>query len=257
MADPSIDALDWTPKRPRRAPRAGARAHASARADAEGRPPGGVAHHLWCFLRQWRVTHALWLALAAIALGFAASGSSHDTWIATSAFGLALLPAAVEGLVGVRLPRGFVLACGLFTVLTVMLGELTDFYQRFVWWDVAMHVASGFVVGGIGLVGALVLLAQAGARRSVLLPALFALFTGLAVAAVWELFEFALDAGYGFSTQPGLSDTMHDIMLGGLGALAAAILGAVHLAGLPTGAFGRLIDGAVGENAPFPGNAPR
>ena len=220
--------------------------------DCEGRPERGPHHHLWCFVRQWRTTHALWIALALVAIASFAAGSARDHYIALSALGLALLPAAIEGLSGIRLPRGFVLACGVFTVLTITLGELADFYQRVAWWDVAMHAASGFVVGGIGLVGALTLLAHLGIRRAILLPGLFAFFTALGVAGAWELFEYLLDARYGFSTQQDLADTMHDIALGGAGGALAAFWGIMHLRGRGGAPFGRLIDGAVAENAPYP-----
>ena len=200
-------------------------------------------------MRQWRATHALWVSLGVLLILVAARGSAHDAWIVGSALGLALLPAAIEGLTGVRLPRGFVLACGLFTVLTVGLGELVDFYQRLAWWDVPMHLAAGFVVAGIGLVAALTLLSHMRAHRAMVLPATFALFTGVGVSGIWELFEYALDARFGFSTQnASLVDTMHDLALGTAGALACAGLGALHVAAVPTGIFGRIVEGAVAEN---------
>ena len=234
---------------PARARARSIRLAASRRADAEGRPPAGPRHHLWCFVRQWSVTHASWLGLGALLLVMLALGREHDAWIVASALGLALLPAAIEGLVGVRLPRGFVLACGLYTVLTVMLGELTDFYDRLAWWDVAMHALSGFVVAGIGHAAALGLMRRDRARGGVLLPALFGLFLALGVAGLWELFEYALDARWAFSTQGGLPDTMHDIGQGGLGALLATGLATLHLRGSPSGPYGAWLEGAVADNA--------
>ena len=238
----------WADRRTARPVRS-LRAAASRRSDAEGRPPAGWRHHLWCFVRQWRVTHALWLSLAALFALMLALGRGHDAWIALSALGLALLPAAIEGLVGVRLPRGFVLACGLYTVLTVTLGELTDFYQRLAWWDVAMHVLSGFTVAGIGHAVALALMRRDRAEGGVLLPALFGLFLALGVAGLWEVFEFALDARWAFSTQGGLPDTMHDLWQGGVGALGATLLATLHLRGHPTGPYGAWLEGAVADNA--------
>lgn len=219
------------------------------------RPQRGAAHHLWCFVRQWTVTHVLWLGLVALTL-FAlfneiGTGNRHDTWIAASALGLALLPAGIEGLTQIRLPRGFVLGVGLYVVATVVLGEMTDFYQRFRWWDVLMHVIAGATLAAMGLVIALTFLARHGASAGVTLPVAFAGFMTLGIGALWELFEYSLDARFGFSTQNNsLDDTMHDMALAGLSAAPVLAMGAIYLLGRPTGMFGRVVDGAVAENAP-------
>ena len=215
----------------------------------DGRPGTGWRYHLWCFVRQWPVTRALWGVMALLALGLALTGRTGPVWIALSALGLSMLPAAIEGLSQVRLPRGLVLAVGLFVALTIVAGELWDAYQRIGWWDDAMHLLSGAVVALIGLAGALTLLGSARATVGPVLPLLFGWFTALGVAGAWELFEYGLDAGFGYETQPGLADTMHDIGWGALGAGLATLAGAAHLAGAPTGWFGRALEGAAAENA--------
>ena len=217
------------------------------------RPERGIAHHLWCFIRQWTVTQTLWLALGALTLFALATefgtGNRHDTWIAASALGLALLPAGIEGLTQLRLPRGFVLGVGLYTVATVVLGEMTDFYQRFSWWDVVMHALAGATLAAMGFVIALGFLARHGASAGVTLPVAFAGFFTLGISALWELFEYALDERFGFSTQNNsLDDTMTDMALAGASAVPVLLLAVLHLLGHPTGPFGRAVDGAVQEN---------
>ena len=219
----------------------------------DGRPPGGVRHHLWCFIRQWTVTQALWLLLAMLT-GFAlasewGTGERYQTWIAASALGLALLPAAIEGLTQIRLPRGLVLGVGAYTVATIILGEMTDFYQRYAWWDVAMHALAGATLTAMGLVIALTFLARNGGGGGVTLPIAFAAFFTLGIGALWELFEYSLDARFGFSTQnESLDDTMHDMAHAALSGLPVLVLGTLHLLGRPTGWFGRAVDKAVAEN---------
>ena len=216
----------------------------------DGRPANGARHHLWCFIRQWRVTKALWIALAVASVWAYVAGRAGEVWIAGSAFGLALLPAAFEGLTQIRLQRGFVFACGLYAVLTVMLGELADLYQRVAWWDVAMHAASGAVLALMGLVIALTLLGRSRAAVGPSLPLAFALCFAAGIAGVWEMFEFVLDERFGFRTQnESLHDTMHDIIVGCSAALVATLAAAAHLLGLPTGPLGPMIEGAVRENA--------
>lgn len=214
----------------------------------DGRPGTGWRYHLWCFVRQWRVTQGLWAGLALLTVYLLATGRTGPVWIAASALGLAMLPAAIEGLSQIRLPRGLVLAVGLYVGLTIVAGELWDAYQRTSWWDDAMHLLSGAVVALIGVVGALTLLGRARAAIGPSLPLLFGWFTALGVAALWELFEYWLDASFGYQTQPGLADTMHDIGWGALGAGLATLAAAAHLSGKRTGWLGRTIEGAVAEN---------
>ena len=214
----------------------------------DGRPGTGWRYHLWCFVRQWRVTHALWATMALLAAYLALTGRTGPVWIALSALGLAMLPAAIEGLSQIRLPRGLVLAVGLYVGCTIVAGELWDAYQRVGWWDDAMHAMSGAVIALIGLTGALTLLGRARSIVGPVLPLLFGWFTALGVAGAWELFEYGLDAGFGYETQAGLADTMHDIGWGALGAGLATLAGAAHLAGAPTGWFGRALERAVAGN---------
>ena len=219
----------------------------------DGRPSDGIRHHLWCFIRQWTVTQALWLLLVLLTLFVFASewavDNHHDTWIAASALGLALLPAAIEGLTQIRLPRGFVLGIGLYTVATVVLGEMTNFYQHFTWWDVVMHSLAGATLAAMGLVIALTFLTRNGGGGGVTLPIAFAAFFTLGIGALWELFEYALDARFGFSTQnESLDDTMHDMAHAALSAVPILVLGTLHLLGRPTGWFGRAMDASVAEN---------
>ena len=221
----------------------------------DGRPGTGWRYHLWCFVRQWPATHALWAGLGILALFLLATGRVGPVWIATSALGLALLPAAIEGLTQIRLPRGFVFGVTVFVWLTIIGGELWDLYQRAAWWDVAMHLMSGAVVAGIGLAGALTLLGEARAWVGPTLPLLFAWFTSVAVAGMWELFEFLLDTFGGFLTQPSPQDTMHDIGWATLGAGLATMGGALHLMGRRTGPFGAWIEGAARENAHLVGRS--
>ena len=71
---------------------------------------------------------------------------------------------------------------------------------------------------------------------------LFAFCFALAIGAVWEIYEFSLDGLMGFNMQKhtladgtplvghaALSDTMKDIIIDALGALAASIIGYVSL----------------------------
>jgi uncharacterized membrane protein YjdF len=62
--------------------------------------------------------------------------------------------------------------------------------------------------------------------------ALFALFFAVAVGALWEIFEFAMDQWFGTNMQPatpgdpsGLTDTIHDLIVDTVGAAIVSLAG--------------------------------
>jgi len=62
--------------------------------------------------------------------------------------------------------------------------------------------------------------------------ALFSFSFALAMGAVWEIFEFSMDASIGFNmqrTDTGVFDTMSDLIVDTLGALFVCIAGYFYL----------------------------
>lgn len=145
-------------------------------------------------------------------------------------------------------PASLKLSFILFIFLAMFLGNLLNFYQRFFWWDTMLHFASGalFALAGLSLLVSMIrepdLIRQINPRVFFLFSFVFSLACG----AVWEVFEFASDSFLGMNMQrwqsdmtplqwealrlvsnrsnPGLIDTMKDMMAGGLGALLASLL---------------------------------
>ena len=64
-------------------------------------------------------------------------------------------------------------------------------------------------------------------------PSLLTVFSfcfAIALGALWEIFEFAMDSFFGFNMQKtGLRDTMWDMIVNTVGALIASISGYVYL----------------------------
>lgn len=74
--------------------------------------------------------------------------------------------------------------------------------------------------------------------------AFFAFLFALGVGALWELFEFAMDTLFGMDMQKamlgddsGLTDSMIDLMVDALGALAISVYGYRHLRTAGRGSF--------------------
>jgi len=116
----------------------------------------------------------------------------------------------------------------------LFLGEVRNFYERFWWWDIALHTTSGLLLGILGFL--LIYVLNEADRIDVhMLPrfvAFFAFTFAVAMGALWEIFEFAMDRVFGMNMQKpmagdpsGLTDTMWDLIVDALGALAVSLLG--------------------------------
>ena len=126
----------------------------------------------------------------------------------------------------------------IFIFATLFLGEFRDFYIRFWWWDIVLHTGSGVLLGLLGFI-LLYLLNETEAVGMALRPAFLALFAfcfAVALGALWEIFEFAMDQIFGMNMQKpmlddpsGLTDTMWDLIVDAVGALVASLGGLIYL----------------------------
>lgn len=158
-------------------------------------------------LRNW---HALFISLATLFL----------TW----------LPIRFSDRFDIKIPVRFATAAVIFIFATLFLGEIVDFYGRFWWWDVILHTGSAIAFGIFGFV--LIFMLFEGDRFAAPPGAIafLSFCVALAIGAVWEIFEFAMDQLFGLNMQKsGLVDTMWDLIVDALGALFAAISGHLYL----------------------------
>ena len=138
----------------------------------------------------------------------------------------------------VVIPAEFELLAIAFVFASLFLGEVGGFYTRFWWWDIVLHTASGFLLGIIGflLVHVLNETKEIGLYMKPGFVAFFAFLFALGMGALWEIFEFGMDALFGtrmqkpmFGDPSGLTDTMWDLIVDAAGALGIAILGYIYL----------------------------
>ena len=139
----------------------------------------------------------------------------------------------------VELPSEIQIVAVLFVFATLFLGEVRDWYDRFWWWDAALHTTSGLLLGMLGFMFVYIL----NEDRNVDLHmrpafvALFAFFFAVGLGAIWEVFEFAMDRFFGTNMQPatasdpsGLTDTIQDLIVDTAGAAVVALGGWRYLA---------------------------
>lgn len=145
-----------------------------------------------------------------------------------------LAPTLLGDWLPVKVPAEFQILAVLFAFAALFLGEFRSYYERIWWWDTALHVCSGLLLGILGFLLVYVLNEN---RRIDLnmrpsFVALFAFLFAVSGGAIWEIFEFAMDGIFGanmqnskFGDPSGLIDTMLDLIVDTLGALAISLYG--------------------------------
>jgi len=214
-------------------------------------------HRLRARWRSWawpeRLQFAVAFLLQLAILGVLVSTLVEAQWLVafTAAVVLALtfLPALIERELEVQLPVEFTLITCVFLYAAFGLGEVGRFYHRFWWWDLLLHSVSALVMG---LIGFLLVYTFHQTRRVVLPPLYFALTAfgfAVTIGTLWELFEFGMDWGFGFTMQKsGLVDTMTDLLVNVAGAAVAAWIGYRYVRGGDSRLADRLFRRLVANN---------
>lgn len=149
---------------------------------------------------------------------------------AAGAFGLTYVPRVLASSIQVRLPLQFEAIITVFVYLSIFLGEVADYYHRFWWWDTVLHAGSAFAFGFAGFLILFLLQSRKKLQASPLLVSIFAFSFGLAIGALWEIFEYAMDTLFGLNMQKsGLKDTMGDLIVDTIGAGVASFIGYLNL----------------------------
>lgn len=154
--------------------------------------------------------------------------------------GLMYLPSLIESKVKVSLPIEFDVVLVVFMYASVFLGKVGGAYERFWWWDAALHTSSGFILGFIGFLVLYVNVKQQKIKASRKLIGLTIFCFALAFGALWEIFEFGVDNILNGNLQRGsLRDTMWDLIVDSFGAFVAAWIGTRFLYGKSDGILAR------------------
>lgn len=187
------------------------------------------------------------IALTVLAIGFNFWQRSWEIfWSALMTLILFLLPSFFAKRNIIRIPPPFQIIITLFIFASMYLGEVRHYFYRYTWWDTMLHSSSAVILGYIGFL--LVYALNRDKRMDIhLTPFFIALFSfcfAVAVGALWEIFEYAVDAILGvnmqkargleeiygaFDTRLGVLDTMQDLIVDTLGALFVSILGYIGL----------------------------
>jgi uncharacterized membrane protein YjdF len=189
--------------------------------------------------RQSNRLHAIIILVieAIIALELVFVLLNKQWFLAVLVFGI-MLATAAPFLLGryfrVFIPPEFQVLTVAFVFAALFLGEIRGFYVRIWWWDIALHTSSGLLLGILGFLLVYMLNENANVELSMKprFVAFFAFLFAVALGALWEIFEFAMDQLLGMNMQKpmlndpsGLTDTMWDLIVDTIGALIISLLG--------------------------------
>lgn len=95
----------------------------------------------------------------------------------------------------------------------IVIGSYFGFFDKIWWFDIFMHVLSGFVCAVFGYDFAVIIQRKKG-QCAATLAALFAIMFALSIAVGWEFYEFLMDTLHGTNLQlakAGEETTMFDL----------------------------------------------
>lgn len=151
-----------------------------------------------------------------------------------------MIPSIIERKWSIYIPSNIQIMYFIFLYCAIYLGEVKDFYYLVPHWDTILHAFSGAMLGLLGF--ALVsFLNNSKHIKFVLSPffvSLFAFCFALSAGAIWEIYEFTFDSllslnmqkfalsdGTPLVGQEALADTMKDIIVDAISALAVSVFG--------------------------------
>lgn len=186
----------------------------------------------------------VWLVVGLVV--FIIRGDWENVFLTLTVIALIVVPAFLMRQWRIHVPAEFQLIAVAFVFLSLFLGSARDFYYKYWWWDIVLHAGSGVLFGIVGWI-VLFLLLQSNRLPKGVGPALVAVFAvtfAVTLGVVWEIFEFAVDSLWPavnmMSSETGVRDTMHDLIVDLIGAIIIGGLGWAHA---KTGRYSFVVDG--------------
>ena len=104
------------------------------------------------------------------------------------------IPALLHTTLRLRMPNVLEIAIAVFVFSAEVLGEISNFYGQFAFWDTMLHTINGFLAAAIGFSIIDLLNTHAkGLKMAPLFVALVSFCFSMAVGVLWEFFEFGGD----------------------------------------------------------------
>ncbi len=162
------------------------------------------------------------LIVAAMLVLDVAQGDYESAFICGLSLILFLVPSFLEHKLRVDIPSVTEVIILLFIFAAEILGELSNYYAQYEYWDTMLHTVNGFLCAAFGfsMVDILTRNKQEKFRLSPLYVALVAFCFSMTVGVLWEFFEYGMDTVFHTDMQKDtVVYTVPTVALGGDGAV--------------------------------------
>lgn len=150
-----------------------------------------------------------------------------DLFVIVQAMVISAIPYFLERQYAIHTPYLLRTCFVLFMFSTLILGEIADLYNTFWWWDIVLHSVSSAGITLIGFILMSVIYRDRDLMSSPLLTSFLVFSFAMALAVLWEVYEFFIDLFFETETSMQLSntDTMTDLIVAILGSLVICAYG--------------------------------
>jgi len=170
-------------------------------------------------------------------------------FISTTTLCLFYLPVMVAKRLRIHLPVEMEFVIVVFIYGALFLGEIQNYYLTIWWWDLFIHTFSGIGFGFMGFIILYTLYTHQRVKASPTLISLFSFCFAVAIGAMWEIFEYAMDNIFGLNMQKsGLVDTMWDLIINSFGAFITSLSGFFYIKRGKAQLFSRLVRKFIEKN---------
>lgn len=143
---------------------------------------------------------------------------------------LLIIPSFVQVTLKIELPTMLEITILVFIFAAEILGEISEFYIVFPFWDTVLHTLNGFLAAAIGfsLVDLLNRTKKMSFQLSPLFMAIVAFCFSMTIGVIWEFFEFGMDQIFLFDMQKDtVVHTISTVMLDPTGGNTAQIISGI------------------------------
>ena len=186
----------------------------------EGKRGGGRLRHLsealYMELREHRSSFIVYFTLRIIVIVMLIlqllNRNYENVFLCALTLVLLIMPSLVQITFKVELPTTLEIFILVFIFAAEILGEISEFYLVFPFWDTVLHTINGFLAAAIGfsMVDLLNRSEKIVFNLSPLFMAIVAFCFSMTIGVVWEFFEFVMDQIIGYDMQ---KDTVIHVIL--------------------------------------------
>lgn len=155
----------------------------------------------------------------------------HRDWtglfLMTQALITSFLPYILRRYFDIYTPFVLRISIVVFMLLTLVLGEMANFYTTYWWWDLILHGVASMGITLIMFIFLLIFFKYIELKQVAPFATFLAVGTSLAFAVLWEMYEFLIDIYTQSDSpmQPSNFDTMTDLAVAVVGAVLVGVFG--------------------------------